>query len=70
MLTRLYTGVSRANPYGRKTDENGAGADYDAELQNWLINAFNGEWLKVDNAVPIDNKKRSSPAEPRIEQTA
>lgn len=22
------------------------------ELTNWLINAFNGEWLKVANAKP------------------
>lgn len=33
-------------------------ADRCTELQNWLVNAFNGEWLKVANAVPIDNKKR------------
>lgn len=29
-----------------------------AELQSWLINAFNGEWLKIENPVPIDKKKR------------
>lgn len=23
-----------------------------AELSNWLVNAFNGEWLKVDGAKP------------------
>lgn len=23
-----------------------------AELSSWLINAFNGEWLRVENAVP------------------
>ena len=22
------------------------------ELKNWLVNAFNGEWLRVENAVP------------------
>lgn len=22
------------------------------ELNNWLINAFNGEWLRIENAVP------------------
>lgn len=38
-------------------------ADRCAELQNWLINAFNGEWLKVIDAVPIDKKKRGAPTE-------
>lgn len=30
------------------------------ELTNWLINAFNGEWLRTADAVPLepDNKKR------------
>ena len=28
------------------------------ELANWLINAFNGEWLKVANAKPVDTKKK------------
>lgn len=23
------------------------------ELNNWLINAFNGEWLRTAHAVPI-----------------
>jgi dipeptidyl aminopeptidase B len=23
-------------------------------LTNWLINAFNGEWLKTANATPVD----------------
>jgi len=23
------------------------------ELNNWLINAFNGEWLRTANAVPV-----------------
>ncbi|KAG6244957.1 hypothetical protein E4U23_005780 [Claviceps purpurea] len=27
-------------------------------LNNWLINAFNGEWLKVTDPKPIDTKKR------------
>lgn len=25
------------------------------ELENWLVNAFNGEWLKVKNAKPMEN---------------
>lgn len=40
------------------------------ELQSWLINAFNGEWLKVDHPVPIDNKRRSVPNEPKDAPTA
>jgi hypothetical protein len=24
-----------------------------AELNNWLINAFNGEWLRTANAEPL-----------------
>lgn len=24
------------------------------ELTNWLVNAFNGEWLKVNQARPVD----------------
>ncbi|OAQ67903.1 dipeptidyl aminopeptidase [Pochonia chlamydosporia 170] len=27
-------------------------------LNNWLINAFNGEWLKIANPKPIDTKKK------------
>jgi dipeptidyl aminopeptidase len=27
-----------------------------AELTNWLINAFNGEWLKVANPTPSAKK--------------
>ncbi|KAI5861671.1 dipeptidyl peptidase IV N-terminal region-domain-containing protein [Durotheca rogersii] len=26
------------------------------KLDNWLINAFNGEWLKIANAKPVSNK--------------
>jgi dipeptidyl aminopeptidase B len=29
------------------------------ELNNWLINAFNGEWLKVNDAKPNDATKRN-----------
>jgi dipeptidyl aminopeptidase len=32
-----------------------------AELTNWLVNAFNGEWLRTENPVPllnIDGKKK------------
>ena len=29
-------------------------------LSNWLINAFNGEWLKTANARPVGNKKKRS----------
>jgi hypothetical protein len=36
-------------------------------LSNWLINAFNGEWLKVANAMPVQAvskvKERRSGAE-------
>lgn len=28
------------------------------ELNNWLINAFNGEWLKVTDAKPASNKAK------------
>jgi dipeptidyl aminopeptidase len=24
-----------------------------AELTNWLVNAFNGEWLRTENPVPL-----------------
>lgn len=27
-------------------------ADKCAELSNWLVNAFNGEWLRTENPVP------------------
>jgi dipeptidyl aminopeptidase B len=26
------------------------------ELSNWLVNAFNGEWLKVGNPKPVGKK--------------
>lgn len=26
-----------------------------SELSTWLINAFNGEWLRTDDPVPISN---------------
>ena len=29
-----------------------------AELNNWLINAFNGEWLKISHPKPNDEKRR------------
>lgn len=28
---------------------------YLAELDNWLINAFNGEWLRTEDAVPMES---------------
>ena len=28
-------------------------ADFNPELNNWLINAFNGEWLRTSNAIPL-----------------
>lgn len=28
------------------------------ELTNWLVNAFNGEWVRVANAKPKGNKKK------------
>lgn len=30
-----------------------------AELTTWLINAFNGEWLKIDNPKPNPARKKS-----------
>ncbi len=35
-------------------------ANRDAELTNFLINAFNGEWLKVANPKPNGNKRSPS----------
>lgn len=38
-----------------------------AELNNWLINAFNGEWLKITNPKPNDKlRKRSAEGEGRL----
>jgi len=35
------------------------------ELSNWLINAFNGEWLKIADAKPNGNKlKRNADVGP------
>lgn len=31
-------------------------------LNNWLVNAFNGEWLRTEDAVPL----RSVDVSPRI----
>lgn len=31
------------------------------ELTNWLVNAFNGEWLKIANAQPNGMKRRALP---------
>lgn len=28
-------------------------ANNTSELANWLVNAFNGEWLRTANAVPL-----------------
>lgn len=33
------------------------------ELSNWLINAFNGEWLRTANAVPIEMEKKKKKRE-------
>lgn len=41
-----------------------ANADLIAELENWLINAFNGEWLKTAHPVPIDKRAISMPGVP------
>lgn len=30
------------------------------ELNNWLINAFNGEWLRMEDAVPKEKIGASS----------
>ncbi|ERS98963.1 hypothetical protein HMPREF1624_04158 [Sporothrix schenckii ATCC 58251] len=40
---------------------NGNTIVYD-KLENWLINAFNGEWLKVNDAKPVDNKEKKRQA--------
>jgi len=46
MPTALYMTVSLPTLSRERT------ADFSAELSNWLINAFNGEWLKIANAKP------------------
>ncbi|KAI3316815.1 dipeptidyl peptidase IV N-terminal region-domain-containing protein [Xylariaceae sp. AK1471] len=33
------------------------------KLSNWLINAFNGEWLKIADAKPVSSKKKRSSAD-------
>ena len=38
------------------------GADGQTGLNNWLINAFNGEWLRTEDAVPL----RSVDVSPRV----
>ena len=30
-------------------------ADSATGLNNWLINAFNGEWLRTEDAVPVES---------------
>lgn len=42
-----------AHPYLSGRDE---AANNLAELESWIINAFNGEWLKIDHPVPIDKR--------------
>lgn len=37
-------------------------ADGQTGLNNWLINAFNGEWLRTEDAVPL----RSVDVSPRV----
>lgn len=29
-------------------------ADSAIGLNNWLINAFNGEWLRTEDAIPVE----------------
>ena len=31
-----------------------------AELRDWLVNAFNGEWLKTENPKPIAMTKKKT----------
>jgi dipeptidyl aminopeptidase len=37
----------------------------DLELNNWLVNAFNGEWLKIADAKPKEWKSDSISRERR-----
>lgn len=30
-------------------------ANIELGLSSWLINAFNGEWLRTEDAVPMEN---------------
>lgn len=41
--------------------------DYGTELTNWLVNAFNGEWLKIANAKPIGHFEKSQRPNPVLE---
>ena len=38
------------------------------ELNNWLINAFNGEWLKIAGAKPIGHFEKSQHPNPIVEE--
>ncbi|KAK0656729.1 dipeptidyl peptidase IV N-terminal region-domain-containing protein [Cercophora newfieldiana] len=38
------------------------------KLNNWLINAFNGEWLKITNAKPIGHFEKSQHPSPIVEE--
>ncbi|KAK0632280.1 dipeptidyl peptidase IV N-terminal region-domain-containing protein [Immersiella caudata] len=38
------------------------------KLNNWLINAFNGEWLKISNAKPIGHFEKSQHPSPIVEE--
>jgi len=38
------------------------------ELNNWLVNAFNGEWLKITNAKPIGHFEKSQHPGPVLEE--
>lgn len=40
-------------PSTRNTEKSHANDLGFTELNNWLINAFNGEWLRADNPVPL-----------------
>ena len=33
---------------------------YSPGLNNWLINAFNGEWLRTEHAIPFEKSRISS----------
>ena len=40
--------------YPTQKKAEGRDADCRAGLNNWLINAFNGEWLRTEHAVPYE----------------